>query len=140
MKFNKMPLDFKSAASLIFKEDEAIPEYLHGIWEDEVHRSLPDLEWINRVANGFIYLTVYADLSEHRVFKKPIDLTLFRFWITHELALQRTEIPSQDLHFTASRNPWRVLDPRSGDRWRRAILVAWSALSGGYLGCEYVPQ
>jgi hypothetical protein len=31
---------------------------------------------------GFIYLTVYTDISKHFAFKKPIDLILIRFGTT----------------------------------------------------------
>ena len=37
---------------------------------------------IRWVAIGFIYLTVYADLSKHYGFKKPTDLVLFSFGTT----------------------------------------------------------
>jgi hypothetical protein len=68
--------------SLIFEEDKAILDYLLNNGDEGVQRSPPETVGINRVAIGFIYLTVFADLSQHRAFKKPTDLVLIKFGTT----------------------------------------------------------
>jgi hypothetical protein len=75
---NELPYD-KSEIKLLFDEDEVILDYLSSIYNDWIHRSPPRDEEIEKVAIGFIYLTVYTGLSKHFAFKKPTDLVLFRF-------------------------------------------------------------
>ena len=74
--------EFNFATSLFFDEDEAILDYLSHNGGADVNRAPPDPDGIRRVAIGFIYLTVYADLSKHYGFKKPTDLVLFSFGTT----------------------------------------------------------
>jgi hypothetical protein len=73
---------FNFATSLFFREDEAILEYLNYDGDDIPSRAPPYSVNPNRVAIGFIYLTVYADLSQHWAFKKPTNLVLFKFGTT----------------------------------------------------------
>ncbi len=65
-----------------FKEDDAILDYLHNRDGDPIDRSPPEDGQDNIYSIGFIYLTVYADLSQHFAFKKPTDLCLFEFGTT----------------------------------------------------------
>lgn len=71
--------EFEFETSLYFDADPAILEYLHDRDGDEFDRSPPDADKPNQYAIGFIYLTVYADLSEHYAFEKPTDMVLFEF-------------------------------------------------------------
>lgn len=80
--------EFRFAISMYFEEDEAILEYLRNRDGEAYDRSPPDesahrVKGIRRVAIGFIYLTVYADLSRHYAFlNKPTDMVLFQFGTT----------------------------------------------------------
>jgi hypothetical protein len=74
--------EIKFAISLLFDEDEVILDYLSSIDNDWIHRAPPKDGKIPQVAIGFIYLTVYTDLSKHYAFKKHTDLVLFRFGTT----------------------------------------------------------
>jgi hypothetical protein len=74
--------EFRFATSLFFDEDPAILEYLQDRGDGESDRSPPGEDAVCRVAMGFIYLTVYADLARHWAFKKPTDLVLFEFGTT----------------------------------------------------------
>ena len=74
--------EMKFALSMIFKEDDAIREYLEDIANDWVRRAPPDFDGAAQVAIGLIYLTVYTDLSKHGAFQKPTDMVLFRFGTT----------------------------------------------------------
>jgi hypothetical protein len=78
--YDKPEVDF--AISMVFDEDKAILDYLSSNNDDWIHRAPPDVDGIERVAIGFIYLTVYADLSKHYAFRKPTDLVLFSFGTT----------------------------------------------------------
>ncbi len=71
--------EFEFALSLNFEQDPAILEYLQDLGYSEWDRSPPEDDADQRVAIGFIYLTVYADLSQHYAFKEPTDLVLFAF-------------------------------------------------------------
>lgn len=74
---------YKFAISMTFDEDEAILDYLHNRDGDRYDRSPPDEEGVRQVDIGFIYLTVYADLSKHFAFKnKASDMVLFEFGTT----------------------------------------------------------
>ena len=73
---------FKFDISLIFDEDEAILDYLSNNGDADAYRGPPDSVNPKKVAIGTIDLTVYADLSQHFAFKRPIDLVLFRFGTT----------------------------------------------------------
>lgn len=74
---------YKFAISMIFDEDEAILDYLKNRDGDRYDRSPPDDQDIRQVAIGFIYLTVYADLSQHFAFEnKTTDMVLFKFGTT----------------------------------------------------------
>jgi hypothetical protein len=82
---NEIPYDkpeIKFSISMLFDEDEVILDYLSIIDNDWIHRAPPRDEGIEQVTIGFIYLTVYTDLSKHFAFKKPTDLVLFRFGTT----------------------------------------------------------
>jgi hypothetical protein len=74
--------ELKFATSIYFDNDPAILEYLHDRDGEEYDRSPPEENRVNQYAIGFIYLTVYADLSRHYAFKKPTDLVLFSFGTT----------------------------------------------------------
>ena len=74
--------EFNFAISLIFEEDEAILEYLLNNGDEGTHCAPLEVDGVERIAIGFIYLTVYADLSKHFAYKKPIDLVLFKFGTT----------------------------------------------------------
>jgi len=83
---NQHPYDkprYEFAISMNFDEDEAILDYLQSRDGDRYDRSPPDAQGIQQVVIGFIYLTVYADLSKHFAFKnKPTDMVLFKFGTT----------------------------------------------------------
>jgi hypothetical protein len=55
--------EFSFATALIFEEDEAIEDYLFGLGIEYTYRSPPGTDDGNRVSIGYIYLTVYNDLS-----------------------------------------------------------------------------
>lgn len=75
--------EYEFAISIYFDEDEAILDYLHDRDGERYDRSPPDEEGVQQVAIGFIYLTVYADLSRHFAFaNKPTDMVLFSFGTT----------------------------------------------------------
>lgn len=70
---------FEFATSIYFDEDPAILEYLQDRDGEEYDRSPPDQEGVKKYAIGFIYLTVYADLSQHYAFENTADMVLFEF-------------------------------------------------------------
>jgi len=74
--------EFDLALSLIFDEDDEILDYMIARGDDLIDRSPPDETQPRQWAIGFIYLTVYADLSAHWAFKKPADVVLFKFGTT----------------------------------------------------------
>jgi hypothetical protein len=74
--------EIKFAISMVFKEDEAILDYLENNGDDWIRRAPPDFDGAAQVSIGFIYLTVYTDLSKHYAFKKSTDMVLFRFGTT----------------------------------------------------------
>ena len=75
--------EYGFAISMYFNEDEAILDYLSYRDGDRYDRSPPDEQGIQQVAIGFIYLTVYADLSKHFAFEnKPTDMILLKFGTT----------------------------------------------------------
>ena len=80
IQYNAAELSFD--ISLIFEEDDAIFDYIALRGGTEFYRAPPDPDGINRVAIGFIYLTIYADLSKHWAFEKETDLVLFEFGTT----------------------------------------------------------
>jgi hypothetical protein len=67
---------------LIFDEDEAILDWGHGQVVDDSFRSPPETETANLVSIGYIYLTVYNDLSQYFPEKDLKDLVLFDFGTT----------------------------------------------------------
>ena len=69
---------------LIFDEDEAIIDWGHGQEIDDSFRSPPGSETVNPVSVGYIYLTVYNDLSQYfpEINLKLNDLVLFDFGTT----------------------------------------------------------
>jgi hypothetical protein len=73
---------FEFALSLYFEQDPAILAYLHDRGDSEYGRSPPEETADKRVAIGFIYLSVYTDLSKHDAFKEPTNLVLFDFGTT----------------------------------------------------------
>ena len=74
--------ELKFDTSIYFDKDPAILEYLHDRDGEEYDRSPPEENRGNQFAIGFIYLTVYADLSQHYAFKKPTDMVIFEFGTT----------------------------------------------------------
>jgi len=76
--------EFSFAIVLNFEVDEIIADYLYSInrEDDLTDRSPPDTEGTNQVAIGYIYLTVYNDLSRRFTLEKPTDLVLFDFGTT----------------------------------------------------------
>ena len=74
--------EYDFAISLVFEADDAILEYLVNNGDADAYRAPPDPDGVKRAAIGFIYLTVYADASQHYAFKRPADLALFRFGTT----------------------------------------------------------
>ena len=78
--YDKPEIEF--AISMIFKRDEAIVDYLHNRDGDQFDRSPPEGGNVKTYSIGFIYLTVYTDLSHHHAFNKPNDLCLFEFGTT----------------------------------------------------------
>ena len=82
---NEIPFDtyeIKFAISMRFDEDEAILDYLSGVDNDWIQRAPPRDDGVEQVLIGFIYLTVYTDLSKHYAFNKPTELVMFRFRTT----------------------------------------------------------
>ncbi len=75
-------LEINFAISIRFNEDEVILDYLSSIDIDWIRRAPPLGDGIGQVFIGFIYLTVYTDLTKHYAFKKPTDMVLFRFGTT----------------------------------------------------------
>ena len=74
--------EFSFATSLVFEEDQATLEFLANMGYADANRAAPDPVNPKKVASGIIDLTVYADLSQHFAFKRPIDMVLFRFGTT----------------------------------------------------------
>ena len=76
--------EFNFSIVLRFEEDEVIQDYVYSIYrgEGETDRSPPNTEETNQVMIGYIYLTVYNDLSRLMTLKKPTDLVLFDFGTT----------------------------------------------------------
>lgn len=75
--------EYSFATSLIFEEDEAIEDYFFGLGIDYTYRGPPGSDDENRISIGYIYLTVYNDLSWLYPQRKPIDdLVLFDFGTT----------------------------------------------------------
>jgi hypothetical protein len=76
--FDKPEIDF--AISMNFEEDEAILDYLRNCDGDQFDRSPPEDGQVKVYSIGFIYLTVYTDLSQHYAFTdKPNEMVLFEF-------------------------------------------------------------
>lgn len=73
--------EFEFALSQIFDEDDAILDYMIARGDDLSDRSPPDGD-IRQWGIGFIYLTVYADISSHWAFDEPADIVLFQFGTT----------------------------------------------------------
>lgn len=71
--------EFELALSMNFEEDPAIIEYLRDRDGDQFDRSPPEDGQAKVYSIGFIYLTVYTDLSQHYGFKQPNDMVLFEF-------------------------------------------------------------
>ncbi len=80
--FNYNDPEFSFATSIYFHLDEEILEYLRIIGNEEEFRGPPDLESTDRVAIGYIYLTIYNDLSSWFPGKKSDDFVLFKFGTT----------------------------------------------------------
>ncbi len=73
--------EFEFALSQIFDEDDAILDYMIARGDELSDRSPPDGD-IRQWGIGFIYLTVYADISSHWAFDEPADIVLFQFGTT----------------------------------------------------------
>jgi len=78
--YDKAEINF--AISMNFEEDQAILDYLRNRGGDQFDRSPPKEGCVNIYSIGFIYLTVYTDLSKHSGFKQPTDMVLFEFGTT----------------------------------------------------------
>ena len=74
--------EFELALSMNFVEDPAILDYLINRDGDQFDRSPPEDGQVRIYSIGFIYLTVYTDLSQHYGFKKASDMVLFKFGTT----------------------------------------------------------
>jgi hypothetical protein len=75
--------EYSFATSLIFEEDEAIEDYFFGLGIEYTYRGPPGTDEGNRISIGYIYLTVYNDLSWLYPQGKPTgDLVLFDFGTT----------------------------------------------------------
>lgn len=74
--------EFDLALSLIFDEDEEILDYMIARGDDLSDRSPPDDGESRQWAIGFIYLTVYTDISAHWAFDEPANVVLFKFGTT----------------------------------------------------------
>ncbi len=70
--------------TLIFDEDEAILDWGHAHRVDASFRSPPGMDYINPVSVGYIYLTVFNDLSMYdpEITLDLNDLVLFNFGTT----------------------------------------------------------
>lgn len=82
---NEYPHDkaeIRFAISMLFDEDEVILDYLSSIDNQWIWRAPPKEDGVEQVAIGFIYLTIYTDLSKHFAFNKSIDMVLFQFGTT----------------------------------------------------------
>jgi hypothetical protein len=73
--------EFNFALSQIFDEDDEILDYMIALGSEMGDRSPPDGEK-RQWGIGFIYLTVYADISAHWAFDEPADIVLFEFGTT----------------------------------------------------------
>ena len=73
-------LDFSTV--LYFEEDEAILEYLLALGDEASDRSPPDSFEPKRIPIGYIYLTIYTDLSARHPEGNPSNLVLFNFGTT----------------------------------------------------------
>ena len=74
--------EFSFSIVLPFEPDEAIIDYIVD-WDDEdIDRSPPGTEEVNRIPIGYIYLYIYNDLSKRITLKEPTDLVLFDFGTT----------------------------------------------------------
>lgn len=75
-------LEIDLAISMNFEEDDAIIDYIINRDGISFDRSPPEDGSPRIQSIGFIYLTVYTDLSHHYAFKKPTDMVLFKFGTT----------------------------------------------------------
>lgn len=76
--------EFNFSIVLRFEEDEAIQDYVisRDRKEEKTRRNPQEMGETDQVMIGYIYLTIFADLSQHWAFKRPIDLVLFKFGTT----------------------------------------------------------
>ena len=76
--------EFSFSIVLNFEEDDAILDYIiaRDRGRNEGDRSPPEEESTNLIPIGYIYLTVYNDLSERIELSEPTDLVLFDFGTT----------------------------------------------------------
>ena len=70
---------FSFATSLCFEEDELILEYVRELGIEDTFRAPPDPDGLNQYSIGFIYLSVYNDLSRYSSSFIEHDLVLFDF-------------------------------------------------------------
>ncbi len=65
--------EFNFDTVLFFEEDEAIRDYVSSLdrGDEETDRSPPGTDEVNRVTIGYIYLTIYNDLSKLYTQKNP---------------------------------------------------------------------
>jgi hypothetical protein len=72
------------AAVLKFEEDETINDWIYADYRmgDSSDRNPPGPDQDTRIGIGYIYLTVFNDLSQRLTLNKPSDLVLFDFGTT----------------------------------------------------------
>lgn len=77
--------EYNFSTSLYFEEDEAIEDYFlfHDQGDEDNFRGPPDTSLENQIRIGYIYLTVYNDLTRQFPHNNPTDdLVLFDFGTT----------------------------------------------------------
>lgn len=75
--------EFSFSTVLYFEEDEAIEDYFLGQEIDDLYRGPPGTDGVIRVRIGYIYLTVYNDLTRQFPQNNPTDdLILLDFGTT----------------------------------------------------------
>ncbi|MBE0685742.1 MAG: hypothetical protein IH585_07050 [Anaerolineaceae bacterium] len=80
--FNYDDPEFSFATSIYFDLDTEILDYLRMIGNEDIFRGPPDPDRPDRVQIGYIYLTIYNDLSSWFLGKKSNDFVFFDFGTT----------------------------------------------------------
>jgi hypothetical protein len=68
--------------SINFEEDKAIRDYRHRIFGEDEMRSPPEIDPPRQVPIGYIYLTIYNNISTQYTRRGSKDLALFNFGTT----------------------------------------------------------